>query len=49
MAVHCEDNGGVVFVPSFTGLGAPYWKPDVKVLFLDLPEEQAKNKLFVLH
>ena len=30
MAVHCEDNGGVVFVPSFTGLGAPYCKADVK-------------------
>ena len=33
MAVHCEDNGGVVFVPSFTGLGAPYWKPDVRCCF----------------
>ena len=23
-----EDNGGVVFVPALTGLGAPYWKPE---------------------
>ncbi|MEO6031374.1 MAG: FGGY-family carbohydrate kinase, partial [Burkholderiaceae bacterium] len=22
------DSGGVVFVPAFTGLGAPYWKPE---------------------
>jgi len=21
------DNGGVYFVPAFTGLGAPYWDP----------------------
>jgi len=24
------DNGGVMFVPAFTGLGAPYWKPDAR-------------------
>ena len=25
VAVSVEDNGGVYFVPAFTGLGAPYW------------------------
>ena len=25
MAESVEDNGGVYFVPAFTGLGAPYW------------------------
>jgi glycerol kinase len=25
-----EDNGGVYFVPAFTGLGAPYWKQHAK-------------------
>lgn len=25
-----DDSGGVYVVPSFTGLGAPYWKPQVK-------------------
>lgn len=25
-----EDSGGVVLVPAFTGLGAPYWDPDVR-------------------
>ena len=24
------DNNGVYFVPAFTGLGAPYWKPDAR-------------------
>lgn len=25
-----NDNGGVVLVPAFTGLGAPYWDPDAR-------------------
>jgi glycerol kinase len=25
-----EDAGGVVMVPAFVGLGAPYWRPDVR-------------------
>lgn len=29
-ARHVESCDGVVVVPSFTGLGAPYWKPNVK-------------------
>lgn len=29
-ALSVEDNGGVYVVPAFTGLGAPYWKPQVK-------------------
>jgi len=28
LARSVEDNGGVVFVPALTGLGAPYWKPE---------------------
>ena len=27
LAKTLEDNGGVVFVPALTGLGAPYWEP----------------------
>lgn len=27
LALSVEDSGGVVFVPAFTGLGAPYWDP----------------------
>ena len=30
------DAGGVVFVPAFTGLGAPYWKPHAKGAILGL-------------
>ncbi len=28
IATSVADNGGVYFVPSFTGLGAPFWRPD---------------------
>jgi glycerol kinase len=30
MARSLEDTGGVVMVPAFVGLGAPYWRPDVR-------------------
>ena len=30
LALQSEDSGGVYFVPAFTGLGAPYWDPDVR-------------------
>jgi len=30
MARSVEDSGGVVMVPAFVGLGAPYWRPDVR-------------------
>ncbi len=30
MAKSLKDNGGVYFVPAFTGLGAPHWRPDAK-------------------
>ena len=30
LAASVEDNGGVYFVPAFTGLGAPYWDQDVR-------------------
>ena len=28
LASSVEDSGGVIIVPAFTGLGAPYWRPD---------------------
>ena len=28
MALSVPDNNGVYFVPAFTGLGAPYWRPE---------------------
>lgn len=30
LAANLADNGGVYFVPAFTGLGAPYWKPNAR-------------------
>ncbi|MGN8069106.1 glycerol kinase GlpK [Mucilaginibacter sp. 22184] len=30
LALAVEDTQGVYFVPAFAGLGAPYWKPDVR-------------------
>ena len=30
LAASVPDSGGVVFVPAFTGLGAPYWDPDAR-------------------
>jgi glycerol kinase len=30
LAKSVDDTGGVYFVPAFTGLGAPYWNPDVR-------------------
>ena len=31
-----EDAGGVYLVPAFTGLGAPYWKPDARGILTGL-------------
>jgi len=31
-----EDSGGVVVVPAFVGLGAPYWRPDARGAILGL-------------
>ena len=30
LALTVQDSGGVVLVPAFTGLGAPYWDPDAR-------------------
>jgi glycerol kinase len=36
LASSVPDSGGVVFVPAFTGLGAPYWQPDARGAILGL-------------
>lgn len=36
LAGSVPDSGGVVFVPAFTGLGAPYWVPSAKGAILGL-------------
>jgi glycerol kinase len=30
LALKVEDNGGVYFVPAFSGLFAPYWREDAR-------------------
>ncbi|MCD6673915.1 MAG: glycerol kinase GlpK [Burkholderiaceae bacterium] len=36
LAASVPDAGGVTFVPAFTGLGAPYWKPDARGIITGL-------------
>ena len=36
LAASVPDSGGVIFVPAFTGLGAPYWQPDARGAILGL-------------
>lgn len=36
LAESVPDSGGVIFVPAFAGLGAPYWKPDARGAILGL-------------
>ena len=36
LAESVPDSGGVMFVPAFTGLGAPYWKPAARGAILGL-------------
>jgi glycerol kinase len=36
LAAAVPDSGGVVLVPAFTGLGAPYWDPDARGTILGL-------------
>lgn len=36
LASSLNNNGGVYFVPAFTGLGAPHWRPDAKGIITGL-------------
>ena len=36
LAASVEDSGGVIFVPAFTGLGAPHWDPHARGAILGL-------------
>lgn len=36
-----NDNGGVHFVPAFTGLGAPYWNSEAKAALLGLTRDSS--------
>lgn len=36
LAASVPDSGGIVVVPAFTGLGAPYWDPDARGAILGI-------------
>jgi len=44
-AASLPDNGGVYMVPAFTGLGAPYWEPDVRGALVGLTRSTTRAHL----
>lgn len=42
LAISVSDNGGVYFVPAFTGLGAPYWDPAARGMICGLGRDSTK-------
>lgn len=45
LAAGLTDNGGVYLVPAFTGLGAPYWRPELKAQWSGLTLGTGKAQL----
>lgn len=45
LASSVADNGGVYFIPAFTGLGAPYWQPEVRGAIFGLTRDTQKAHL----
>ena len=45
LAETVEDNGGIYFVPAFSGLFAPYWKPDARGLIIGLTRYTNKGHI----
>jgi glycerol kinase len=43
LAMHVPDNGGVAFVPAFSGLFAPYWRPDARGALVGLSRFNTKE------
>ncbi len=42
LARSVDDNGGVYFIPSFTGQGAPYWRPEARGMIAGLNRNSSK-------
>ncbi len=42
LALSLTDNGGVYFIPAFTGLGAPYWEPEARGVICGLNRDTGK-------
>ena len=45
LAESIKDNNGVYFVPAFTGLGAPHWKPDARGTIVGLTGSSGKAEI----
>ena len=45
LANSVENNGGVYFVPAFTGLGAPYWNQNARGLIIGLTRGTGKTHI----
>ena len=45
LAAEVGDNGGVYFVPAFSGLFAPYWRPDARGVIVGLTRATTKAHL----
>ena len=45
MAFSVEDNGGVYFVPAFTGLGAPFWNAEARACVVGFTFGVNKNHM----
>ncbi len=45
LAMKAEDNGGVYFVPAFTGLGAPHWDQFARGLIIGLTRGSQKEHI----
>jgi glycerol kinase len=45
MALRVHDSGGVVFVPAFVGLGAPYWDPHARGLIAGLTQDSTAGHI----
>jgi glycerol kinase len=45
LALHVPDNGGISFVPAFSGLFAPYWRSDARGAIVGLSRFNTKDHL----
>lgn len=45
LALEAGDSKGLIFVPAFTGLGAPYWKPEAKGLIYGITRDTEKKHI----
>ena len=40
-----NDTNGVYIVPAFVGLGAPYWRPDVRATLVGLTRNSGREEI----